>query len=110
MITPMANVPTADELRPLKEQAVNFIRFAREQNASSLVAEVELDGEPAVKYIVSRKVEMDPVTETYTKDNGETEEVIGSMSSKVTEHVTVKRGRSSGQVILFAGPAAWLED
>lgn len=83
----------ADELRPYKEQALAHLTFAREVDATELKSTVDFDDQPAVTYIVERT----PVAN----------EVNGAVS--IVEHITVKRGRSSGMQVLFAGPAAWLE-
>lgn len=79
---------SAQELRPYKEQALQMLAFARSQDAKEIKAVVSVDDQPDVTYLVEREHYED---------------------SDVVEHITVKRGRSSGQVVLFAGPAAWLE-
>lgn len=95
----MSRTPlTADELRPFKQQALQFVHFAREQNASELKANVSLDDEPYVTYLVER------VSVATQEDIDQDRDPTG-----VVENVTVKRGRGSGQQVLFAGPVSWLE-
>lgn len=81
----------ADELRPYKEQALAHLEFARKVDATELRSMVDFDDEPMVTYIIERTA------------------VENGSGPTVVEHITVKRGRSSAQQVLFAGPAAWLE-
>lgn len=90
---------TADELRPFKEQALHFLAFARTQGATEIKAVVESDIDPKpVTYLIERQA-------LGSYDEGNDFVPDGSFA----EQITVKRGRGSGQQVLFGGPASWLE-